>query len=536
VREIIHAKVSAKELQDYVNLGDTPIVFKGGAERAIVTEIEITNPAGDNFSKLDLKNVTIQIQVPVSIDASAANFTIIASKAAITRTGTAQLALKNGIKFLTGSRVDTDAVNENGATVPEVVTSVDEITDKIAQGDDVTFDGTLTAAQLAGLSGSGTLYVTGAVKLENSNTIPAAAKVAVAGELVVTGTVNLGGNTGLDLSAATLTTGSATTSVTLPASASLNAINASGDLTLAGSGSVTVTGAATFGGETTISTAVTFKGETTFNDETDFNANVTFEKTAVINDTASVEASSTLAIAATGSISVAGELTAAASSVVNVAAGGKIEVAGTFTIASGASGDLNGTISIKSGGTSYDLKASGGSLWGGGDSDGKYVFEPGAKAYVGGDDDDDDLVIGGSGDTTARLQLTSGTFSNNASGYVLDGNATINKTFFLTGGTPCTIKAGRTLTIGANRNSPQVVLGLVVDTGKPGLLGENNATIVVNSWIDIWATDMTCPTDISNQPHNFYSASSTKEAVNSLGGIYKWDATLGSSAGGWKAQ
>ena len=90
-----------------------------------------------------------------------------------------------------------------------------------------------------------------------------------------------------------------------------------------------------------------------------------------------------------------------------------------------SSGDLNGTITVANGGTSYDKKPGGNSLWSEGSS-GEYVFMAGSKAYTsnsGGTDDD--LIIGTSGDTNAKVQLTSGTFSNTQTSYSLEGDATV---------------------------------------------------------------------------------------------------------------
>jgi hypothetical protein len=73
---------------------------------------------------------------------------------------------------------------------------------------------------------------------------------------------------------------------------------------------------------------------------------------------------------------------------------------------------------------SKDVTSGGGALWADDNSAGKYVFEAGAKAYVGGEDAGD-LLIGDADDpdTTTRIQLVSGSFSNSQTDYTLDGEA-----------------------------------------------------------------------------------------------------------------
>jgi hypothetical protein len=144
---------------------------------------------------------------------------------------------------------------------------------------------------------------------------------------------------------------------------------------------------------------------------------------------------------------------------------------------------LDGEIKVNATGTSKDLNPGGNTLWGDGDNpgDGSYVFDAGARAYVGGGTAKD-LLIGGVGDPseTTWIQLASGKFSNTKDAFVLAGVATLRTSFGLNSGQTLTIKDNGKLTVemmsdlGNPQHSPSVYL-----TVYPGckIIGEGNAVI-----------------------------------------------------------
>jgi hypothetical protein len=232
---------------------------------------------------------------------------------------------------------------------------------------------------------------------------------------------------------------------------------------------------------------------------------------------------------------------------------------GVFT-AEDSGGDLKGTITVKSGGISKDFanNGSGGGLWKDAGSSGKYVFEQGAKAYLG-----DDLIIGTSTDTDAWVQLTSGTFSNSQTEYSLDGEATVAHNFGFRG-IVCTLTEGSKLTIAINDeridaegkwpgfwvlvDTDGTTYGTITGAGS----GDDAAVIEIKTPVPGdgktgygWLTfHVKSATETDNV--NFYDEDSAKITTTITGtdplqlqipfGVYKWDASLGSGAGGWKAQ
>jgi hypothetical protein len=152
-----------------------------------------------------------------------------------------------------------------------------------------------------------------------------------------------------------------------------------------------------------------------------------------------------------------------------VAAGATVAVdnGGTLEL-NDTTGTLNGTVTVGSGGILKD--AAGGSLWNN-NATGQFVLSPGAKAYLGGGNTP---VIGNH--ANARLTLDNGTITLKADGYVLDGNATLQKAFGLDTGQELIIKADKVLTIDTTDTPPAfgVLNGAIIK-------GEDGASIVVKS-------------------------------------------------------
>jgi hypothetical protein len=267
--------------------------------------------------------------------------------------------------------------------------------------------------------------------------------------------------------------------------------------------------------------------------------------TIAAGDTLAVPVDVTLVIPNGKILSVAGTLT--------VAGTVDVENGGTFTLESGnANSDLTGTIHVKNGGTSKDLKSGGASLWGDSGS-GTYVFDAGAKGYVGGTADTD-LLIGASADTGAVIQLESGTFSNTKTTYELDGVATArgaegtappeNKYLFIAGDMTFTLRAGGELKVSGVSNEDRTVLGIMVtEDNAPGVTGEgtgaNAAKIVLNTWgfIDFFNTSGEYSSNAASIDHNFYNSGNQKETSSGLTNkTYTWNATAGGdNTPGWKA-
>jgi hypothetical protein len=245
-----------------------------------------------------------------------------------------------------------------------------------------------------------------------------------------------------------------------------------------------------------------------------------------------------------GTLSVAGTI--------DIAAGGNVEVqsGGTFTTADGASGDLKGAITVKAGGTSKDLKSGGGTLWKDAYSTGEYVFEAGAKGYVGGENAGD-LMIGSSSDPTNStwIQLASGTFSNSQTDYILDGEATMRTTFWINADQTVTIKTGGKLTY-EPAWVPEDRHGYLVVVPGGSIVGEGSAAIEVKTALNSVTGNniyfLGDSGDGSGTNANFYDNTETKLSTSDPDGVsgatmvpvgvYDWDASLDGGNGGWKAQ
>jgi hypothetical protein len=270
-----------------------------------------------------------------------------------------------------------------------------------------------------------------------------------------------------------------------------------------------------------------------------------------------------LVIADGGTLTISDGVTFTLEGALDVVAKGEIVVAsgGVFTVAANNDGgDLNGTITVKDGGISYDLKSGGGSLWTL-DSEGQYVFEAGAKAYVGGDEKTQaNYWIGpdiGIATELPIIALTGGTFTNSKTEYTLAGNATVRGSLGLTSETVFKVAENSTLTVelkwkgvGAPVTGPY---GAYI-SGNAKFVGEaDTSQIVVKTPAAESITGGFIY--ISNETgqdkgagKNFYSFGNEDTLISNdattIGGQtytgvpvggYAWNASLGNNAGGWKA-
>jgi hypothetical protein len=272
---------------------------------------------------------------------------------------------------------------------------------------------------------------------------------------------------------------------------------------------------------------------------------------------APVAKTQTLVIDERATFTISDGVTSEISGTLNVAETGKIVVedGGTFTVATDGSGNLDGTITVKSGGTSYDKNPDGGSLWatdssGDNISRGKYVFEAGAKAYVGGDNTiQANYRIGPDSNTTTALPiiaLTDGTFTNSRTVYTLDGEATVRGNYSLTDHTIFKVAESTTLTVelkwdGISGSGPKGAY--ILNWAK--FEGAADSKIVVKTPAAesitgglIYITNDT--DDGKGVGKNFYDNAGT--LISNTGnytvvptGSYLWDASLDGGEGGWKA-
>jgi hypothetical protein len=343
---------------------------------------------------------------------------------------------------------------------------------------------------------------------------------------------------------------------------------ASGGTLDLGATTTTLSGA-TIVNKGTVSTATT--SAAALNTILDLKGNITSTASVTVSTAITVPADTklaipsgaTLAISQNTTFTVAGGATLSVAGTLNVAANANVEVAsgGTFEISANGSGDLNGTITVKSGGITKDLKQAGGSLWGA-NSTGKYVFESGAIAYI---TSDTDPPVIGTADNNAVVRLTSGTFSNSKTEYTLDGEATVSHNFGFSG-IECTLATGSKLTIAINdemSNERHIWPGFwiradgegddaVYGTIKGAGSGDTAAVIDIKTpvlpegktgwgWLTFFVKNASETSNV-----NFYDSADAKITATVEGttplqlripfGTYKWDASLGSSTGGWKAQ
>jgi hypothetical protein len=234
------------------------------------------------------------------------------------------------------------------------------------------------------------------------------------------------------------------------------------------------------------------------------------------------------------SIAVNGTLSVESTGGLNIGSTGAIIVGsgGELIIEDGiATGDLDGTITVRNGGTTYDKHNGGNSLWGGaGGSTGKYVYEAGSKAYVYNDKTEgDDLSIGASGDD-ARLTFApgaTGNFTLFEKAYEINVDISLNKDFAVDDGTIATIAPGKTFTIGGEGTTLYIRT-----TAEPRsiITGGQGSTIILNNGNSIRILD--------NQDRNFYDNSGTllNQNYTASGGdkTFTWNAALADNAGGWQ--
>jgi hypothetical protein len=192
-------------------------------------------------------------------------------------------------------------------------------------------------------------------------------------------------------------------------------------------------------------------------------------------DTATIKADATLKIAAGAEFILIGSTGDNPKATLNVEAKGTIEVAGKFTIQSGATGDLDGTIKVKSGGITYDLKSGGGSLWTA-NATGTFVYEYGSKAYIQ-SSSSPVIRIGKSGDNDdkdAKYKLESGAeFSLKKDKYILQGVAS-GDPWGVSEGMTFEILEGGVYTVADNS---ALVLVSAGDTGGGKLIGPGKVVI-----------------------------------------------------------
>jgi hypothetical protein len=273
------------------------------------------------------------------------------------------------------------------------------------------------------------------------------------------------------------------------------------------------------------------------------NATVNSQGTATVGaDVTLVTGTHKLTVASGGTLSVEGALrtagTVEVAGTLTVAGAIDVENGGTLTLAaSNTDSDLKGTIHVKSGGTSKDLKPGGGSVWKNAGGTGKFVFDMGAKAYVGGDAAEN-LLIGTAADTaSAVILLKSGTFSNTRAAYELEGNATLNKTFEISGSQIFTIKDGK-LTVELTVATPNASTeGLLVTDANAKIVGTGTAAVEVKS--PSGGVQGGLLYFSKGGVSNFYDAKGVlitdTPPIAISTGIYDWNAALNTNAGGWKA-
>jgi hypothetical protein len=174
-----------------------------------------------------------------------------------------------------------------------------------------------------------------------------------------------------------------------------------------------------------------------------------------------------------GAFNMAGNLSVGEDGVIDVKSGGEIVFAADRT----GGGDFKGTINVRDGGVSKDLKGNGdGSLWGA--ETGKTVFYAGAKGYSAGDAAANLMIGTEQVSTTTYIALKSGTFVRSKSGYVLDGGAYLNRTFCLEDQT-LTIKPNGKLTVRIQTKDDLAADGLWVIGSSSKIVGGENAIIEV---------------------------------------------------------
>jgi hypothetical protein len=271
-------------------------------------------------------------------------------------------------------------------------------------------------------------------------------------------------------------------------------------------------------------------------------------KKLVIGEDAVLTVKPGVALTVAGTVEVEGGLDVPGT--LNISGAVTVKANGSYTFQASGTGTNSGTITIESEG---EVLALDGSDMAG---PGFTVVEAGGKAYAGATAESKWLLVGSGSDNNAAIQLASNArvFTNNAS-YELDGEATLhlfgqNSAEFRVGETgtgssssdknrTLTLRAGSKLTVPGTDSNIKRTLRVYVDEGKPGVVGNTNAQIVIQQYgqIDVYEKAGTAPSSsMSTIGHNFYTSGSGKESANGLKQkTYAWDGTLNGTAGGWKA-
>jgi filamentous hemagglutinin len=347
-------------------------------------------------------------------------------------------------------------------------------------------------------------------------TVPAGVTLQPEGALTVEGTLILEGDLTMkngDLTVEGTLTANGT--VTVPATSSVkvdpNAVlTVTGDLNTAGA--LTVEGTLNAAGNVTVSSGANFTVD-----------------------------------AANGEVTVTGDFTLESGAHCTVEGDIDVGNGGTLTFEDGVTGDaagLAGEITVGPGATLKDLSHGGGSLWGNTNS-GKYVYQAGSTAIVANDPGGGapwviSMRIGAAGDEEATIQLTRGTLTmeattTGAGKITLDGDATLAKSYGITGTSEVTIATNSKLTVSATGE-----FNLQETATK---IGGTDATSV----IEIAAGGYIKVHTGNTAGDIFYNNSDTNKVSGGTPGpsgrlevtpnTYKWDANAGGSGiAGWKAQ
>jgi hypothetical protein len=318
-------------------------------------------------------------------------------------------------------------------------------------------------------------------------------------------------------------------------------------ITVAEGGTLKVEGSITTSGDLTVADggALEVAGSLTTSSELKVGENGTLEVEG------SLEVSGEdgkLEIAADAKVTVTGDLTIGSASPGEGDTNGTLTVEGeitvgeegTLTLESGSAGNLNGTITVGDGGVLKDLNSAGGTVWGSENDEGKgsIVVKSGAKAYVG---TDTVAMISDATHTDAApvlIQLTEGGFTLTKNGYSLDGKATLHGIFGL---------GGENETITLSATSVLTIAATWAPTGEPsadypGLWLVINGTSIVGETVGTDSSKIVIVDGgiyITGGTNNFYDGTTLITGSGVIivpAGTYNWDATLGSNAGGWKAE
>jgi hypothetical protein len=283
---------------------------------------------------------------------------------------------------------------------------------------------------------------------------------------------------------------------------------------------------------------------------------IVFGGTLTFDGSTAIPAGVTLNVTDNATLNVTGTVTVDSGAKININSGSGVEVAsgGVLDIKDGADGELDGTITVKAGGTSYDRKDGGASLFGSpGASTGSFVYEAGAVAIVG---TSTPTIRVGNTDYTSTVKLTSGTFTVKETGYELDGDAIVRSVLG--------IRYAEFKMKGTSRLTVDIKWGSLAGGLPYGVYVFNNAKIVGEPGTVIEVKTPTPPfgeevdgTQIltegliyidTSDGENFYDSGSTAKLPNTASvfnngdtivpvATYNWTADAGGSGvAGWKKQ